>query len=148
MSQTVQTEILLPASPDRVWAVLADFPAYPQWNPFVRQIDGKAEAGASLCIRLAPKLGWTVRFCASIVAWQPGKAFAWAGGPACLLHGRHFFELQASEDGQSTRLVHGEIFSGLFARPLIWMLGKDPAYGYRAMNDALRLRLSALPDAA
>ncbi|HRE17394.1 MAG TPA: hypothetical protein PLW86_10095, partial [Rhodocyclaceae bacterium] len=71
--------------------------------------------------------------------------FAWAGGPACLLRGRHFFELQASDDGLGTRLIHGEIFSGIFARPLFWVLGTDPARGYRAMNDALKLQLAAAP---
>jgi len=148
MSRTILTEIDLPAAPDAVWALLADFGRYPQWNPFVRRITGETREGAALRISLAPRLSWTVGFCANIVAWQPGKAFAWAGGPHCLLHGRHFFELQASDDGQSTLLRHGEIFSGMLVRPLLWMLGADPARGYRAMNEAIKRQLAAAPPAA
>jgi len=147
MSRTIQTEILLPASPERVWAVLTDFKRYPEWNPFVREIKGQARDGEELCIRLAPRLSWTVPFCARVVACKESKAFAWAGGPKCLLHGQHYFDLQASTDGRETRLVHGEIFSGLLARPLLWMLG-DPARGYAAMNEALRRQLAAAPSDA
>lgn len=148
MSRTIATEITLAATPERVWAVLTDFAAYPEWNPFVRRINGKAEAGASLCIRLAPKLSWTVGFCAKLVVWQAQKEFAWAGGPAWLLHGHHYFDLQPSTDGRSTTLRHGETYSGLFTPLLFWLLGKDPTAGYAAMNEALKQRLAALPDAA
>lgn len=141
MSLTIQTEILLPATPDAVWAVLTDFAQYPKWNPFIREIKGALVADGKLCVKWAPTLSWTMWFGPTVVALQPGLAFAWAGGPACLFRGRHFFELQSSEDGLTTRLIQGEIFSGMLARPLIFLLGKDPARGYRAMNEALKIRL-------
>lgn len=147
MSRTIETEITLPATPAQVWAVLTDFAAYPEWNPFVRRIDGKAEAGASLCIRLAPTLRWTMGFCAKLVDWQAPQHFAWAGGPAWLLHGRHYFELQPSVDGHSTTLRHGETYRGLLTPLFFCLLGKDPAAGYAAMNEALKQRLAALPAA-
>ena len=32
----IVTQMDIAASPERVWSILMDFPAYPQWNPFIR----------------------------------------------------------------------------------------------------------------
>lgn len=39
MPETV-TDIVVDASVDRVWRVLADFAEYPQWNPYIRRMVG------------------------------------------------------------------------------------------------------------
>nr|WP_255305408.1 SRPBCC family protein [Acidithiobacillus ferrivorans] len=31
----IETNIEITATPERVWSILMDFPAYPQWNPFI-----------------------------------------------------------------------------------------------------------------
>ena len=41
MSATVTTTIDIDAGPHAVWDVLTDFPAYPEWNPFMASIDGE-----------------------------------------------------------------------------------------------------------
>ncbi|MBI4544746.1 MAG: SRPBCC family protein [Gemmatimonadetes bacterium] len=38
-------EIDIEASAERVWQVLTDFAAYPEWNPFMRSISGTLEQG-------------------------------------------------------------------------------------------------------
>lgn len=40
----LNTEIEIRASAERVWNALMDFDAYPKWNPFVREISGRADA--------------------------------------------------------------------------------------------------------
>lgn len=40
--------ILYNASASRVWQVLTDLEAYPQWNPFIRQVTGAARPGQQL----------------------------------------------------------------------------------------------------
>ena len=45
MTRRIDTEILIQASSERVWAVLTDFAAYPEWNPFIVSLEGKAEWG-------------------------------------------------------------------------------------------------------
>jgi uncharacterized protein YndB with AHSA1/START domain len=37
----LRREVELDASPERVWAVVTDFAAYPEWNPFIRLISGE-----------------------------------------------------------------------------------------------------------
>ena len=35
----LRREIEIAAPPERVWAVVTDFAAYPEWNPFIRRLD-------------------------------------------------------------------------------------------------------------
>lgn len=42
----IATEAVIPASPDEVWAVLADFSRYAEWNPLNLQARGEARLGA------------------------------------------------------------------------------------------------------
>ncbi len=48
----LQTEIEINAGSDRVWAILTDFAAYPEWNPFIRFIRGVPGKGARLEVRI------------------------------------------------------------------------------------------------
>ncbi len=57
MSNKIETEILIHAVPERVWAVLMDFGAYPAWNPFILAIEGKAEPGETLRVTMRPPGG-------------------------------------------------------------------------------------------
>src|SRR4051794_25262595 len=40
-------EIEIQAPPERIWEILTDFGAYPQWNPFMPRLDGEARGGAA-----------------------------------------------------------------------------------------------------
>jgi uncharacterized protein YndB with AHSA1/START domain len=40
MAKQLRAQIDIHASPQRVWQVLTDFGAYPQWNPFMTRADG------------------------------------------------------------------------------------------------------------
>ncbi len=44
----LRAEIEIDADPDSVWAVLMDFEAYPEWNPFITVDRGEPAVGATL----------------------------------------------------------------------------------------------------
>jgi hypothetical protein len=50
----LRTEIEIDAPPERVWQVLTDFGAYPEWNPFIGSIEGEPSVGARLKVRIEP----------------------------------------------------------------------------------------------
>src|SRR5262249_23547473 len=52
-SQEVETTIDIPATPREVWAVLTDFPAYPAWHPYLKEITGTAARDQILTLKFA-----------------------------------------------------------------------------------------------
>ncbi|HWC70427.1 MAG TPA: SRPBCC family protein [Actinomycetota bacterium] len=50
----LRTEIEIDAPPEQVWQVLTDFGAYPDWNPFIRSIEGEPQVGSRLNVRIDP----------------------------------------------------------------------------------------------
>src|SRR5918995_1730672 len=52
MTKQLQAEVEVQASPERVWEVLTDFAAYPDWNPFIVQAGGRAAPGSRLELRM------------------------------------------------------------------------------------------------
>jgi hypothetical protein len=50
----LQCEIEIAATPERIWSILTDLPAYPAWNPFIRSISGPIATGQRLAITVQP----------------------------------------------------------------------------------------------
>jgi uncharacterized protein YndB with AHSA1/START domain len=50
----LRSEIDIVAPTERVWRVLTDFSAYPEWNPFIRRVSGRAEVSERLVVRMQP----------------------------------------------------------------------------------------------
>ena len=140
----IRTEIDIEASPARVWTVLTDFPAYPSWNPFLKSITGQAEKGRQLVARIEPEGGRGMTFKPTVLIAERDKEFRWRGRflvPG-LFDGEHYFMIEPSSAG-STRLVHGERFSGLLVSMARSSLDKGTRGGFIAMNKALKARAEA-----
>jgi hypothetical protein len=139
MSRSIRTSILIAAPRARVWSVLMDFPSYPDWNPFIRSIKGKAEPGQQLEIIIEPPGGKAQTFRPLVLAADPERHFKWRGSLPVprLFTGEHEFEL--SDEASGTRFDHGEIFSGLLVP---WMNAVLAAVerGFLAMNEKLKVR--------
>lgn len=141
MSATVSTVIDIDADPQAVWDVLVDFPAYPEWNPFMDSIKGTAEVGHRLVVHLAGQGGRGTTFRPTVLVATPGKELRWIGklGPGGLFDGVHSFVLAASPDG-TTRLVHIERFTGILVALFKGATAKSHA-GFEAFNEALKSRV-------
>lgn len=118
---------LISASPDAVWAILTDGPAYPQWNSGIDRIEGRVALGEKITVhaKISPGRAFPV----SVTEFSPERAMVWSGGmPLGLFKGVRTFTL--SPQGNSvTRFTMREEFSGPLL-PLIWLSMPDlgPAF--------------------
>jgi hypothetical protein len=140
MRRHIETEILIQAPPRQVWDVLADFIAYPQWNPFIVSIEGRVEWGARLIVRI--RAGDEQHLFKPVVLQAtPPTRLRWLGrvGIPGLFDGEHGFELRP--EGAGTRLLQTESFQG-FLVPLLWSKVEPMTRaGFEAMNQALKVRV-------
>lgn len=138
---TLETCIDIDAPAARVWAILGDFAAYPEWNPFIVLIEGKLKAGATLTIRVAPPGKPVMSFKPRVKVVAPGRELRWIGRVLApgLLDGEHGFEIEPLGPGQC-RLRHIEDFSGVLAPLFIPALEEATRAGFEAMNRALKDR--------
>src|SRR5262249_6943795 len=92
----LQTEIEIAAPAERVWQVLADFGAYPEWNPFIRRVTGEARTGARLEAHFQPEGARGMTFRPTVLNAEPNRELRWLGRlwlPG-LFDGEHAFVLE------------------------------------------------------
>ena len=140
-TRTIQHALEIDAPPAAVWAALADTATYPDWNPFVRRLEGELEPGARLEVEIAPPGGRAMTFKPTVLTADPGRELRWLGRFLVrgLFDGEHGFRLEPLS-GDRTRLVQSERFSGLLVRPFGSTLDKTEQ-GFALMNEALKLRI-------
>ena len=137
----LRREIELEAPPERVWAVITDFAAYPEWNPFIRRISGELRSGARLEVRIEPPGGRAMTFKPTVRAVEPNRELRWLGRLLFrgVFDGEHSLRVEPLEGGRS-RFVQSESFSGLLVGLVKSRLGKTEA-GFEQMNAALKARV-------
>lgn len=136
----VRTECEIGAPPERVWAVLLDFAAYPVWNPFISQIAGNLAVGQRLEATLSLADGSEVYLRPRVEVVVPERELIWSTQlwwPG-VLDERQRFELVPTPAG--TRFVNGRHTSG-WALKLLTRRLTHSARGSVGMNEALRRRV-------
>ncbi len=143
----IQTQVVIPAAPDAVWAVMADFERYGDWNPLNLSAHGEAKVGAKVRMVFrnlaSARQGDTLQQTVTIAAATPGRELAWTGYVPLLFKGRHGFLLTPQDGG--THVLHTETLSGLV--PALWneaRIARDFTPAYAAVNAALAARVAAL----
>jgi hypothetical protein len=140
----LHTEIEINAGPERVWAILADFAAYPEWNPFIRSVRGEPVQGARLEVRIQPSGAKGVTFRPSVLAADGRRELRWLGHFLFegLFDGEHRFEIEPIAAGK-VRFLHSERFSGILVPLFKGSLDRDTKSGFEEMNRALKARAEA-----
>jgi hypothetical protein len=137
----LNTEIEINASAERVWRLLTDFEAYPQWNPFIRSIEGKPESNSKLKIFIQPSGTSGMKFSPTVLKAEPPKELRWLGRLLIrgLFDGEHILIIEPLAENR-IKFVQREKFSGLLV-PLFWRsLETDTRRGFNEMNIALKER--------
>ena len=135
------SEIEIYAPPERVWAVLTEFAAYPEWNPFIRRITGELARGARLEVRIEPPAAPASTFEPTVRAVERNRELRWLGRLLVpgIFDGEHTLLIEPREGGRS-RFVQSERFSGFLVGFVKSTLTKTEG-GFEQMNAALKVRV-------
>jgi len=138
---TLTSEAVIFAPPDRVWAVLTDFPAYPEWNAFIPEVTGTLEKGARLTVRFAPPGGVPMTITPKIIRVEPGSRLTWRGRVVApgVFDGEHDFVV-GTRDPYVTHFTQSETFKGILVPLLAPSLNRNVHAGFKQMNEALKRR--------
>ncbi len=138
----IKTHIDILADADAVWRVLAHTESYAAWNPFVRELSGKLEAGQKLRALIQPPGKSAMVFKPRVVVAEPGQRLMWRGHLLMpgLFAGEHEFRIETLEPGR-VRFHQEEAFSGMLLPFMRSSLRRHVAGGFDAMNAALKARV-------
>ena len=143
MAYDIETEISIAATPAAVWEVLADFPKYPEWNPFILEVDGEVRLGAAVRYRFEFPRGFRIWAVAHILTFDPGRELLWTSHALSdtIFRGDHHFRIEPVNEG--SRFYHGEHFTGAslaLVTPILKIHGPEI---YSSLNHALKRRAEA-----
>ena len=136
MAKEIKTEILINATPEKVWTILTSFENYPAWNPFIKSINGEVKVGNKITVKIEPPEEKGMTFKPKVLIYEINKELRWIGYllfPG-LFDGKHKFELIDNGNG-TTIFRQSEKFSGI----LIWLLNiENTKKGFELMNKKLK----------
>lgn len=139
LTREMSTEIEIEASPERVWEELLSFESYEEWNPYILEVQGQADVGEELEVRMQAPNSEARTFHPEVLVVNPGRELRWSGSlpvPGSF-NGEHYFLIEPS-GGDRVRFVQGEKFSGLLV-PLLWGgLDTNTRLGFEKMNRAFK----------
>ena len=135
----LKTEIDIAASAETVWAILTDFPAFPEWNPFIKEAAGDLDPRAKLQVRIQPPERRAMTFKPVVQAVDRARQLRWLGklGVRGLFDGEHRFLLEPR--GEGVRFTQAERFSGVLVSMFPRLLAATEK-GFLEMNAALKKR--------
>ncbi len=141
--KTIETSKIINASADKVWKVLTDFESYPEWNPFIRQIEGKAVVGTQVEAHIQLPDQKSMIFKPTVLVSKPNREFRWLGSlwTKGIFDGEHYFILKPLGENR-TEFIQGENFSGLLSGIFFRMIRENTRKGFEMMNEGLRERVA------
>jgi hypothetical protein len=145
MAYELRTFVDIDATPERVWQVLIDVAAYPQWNPFVTSAEGTYAVGSRLSFIVpSPSALSRVTVRPTVLEVTPYRRLRSRGrwdrfGIPGLFDAEHI--LTITPHGAGVRLWQEERIRGLLAPLLTRSVNRLRLPAFNAMNAALKDRI-------
>lgn len=100
----VATEILIQARPEKIWETLTEFPKYPEWNRFVKSVQGTVLTDAKINIEIHFYGKSVEKHTATVTGVKASKYLSWVWQHQFgkwFMCTEHVFRLKDKEDGRS-----------------------------------------------
>ena len=134
MAKEITSEIMINATPEKIWAILTDFNNYLSWNPFIKSIKGDVQVGNKINVSLDG-----MKFKPKVLVYDNCKEFRWIGQllfPG-LFDGEHTFLIFDNGNGTTT-FIQRETFNRILVPLFHKKLDTDTKCGFDAMNQKLK----------
>jgi hypothetical protein len=128
-----ESEAHIEASPTRIWSVLIDGAAYPNWDSGIESVEGTIADGTRIKVRSEVSPGRA--FPVTVRLTDDRSTMTWTGGmPLGLFRGVRTFTLE-SPDGRATSFRMREEYTGALV-PLMWKTMPDlgPSFNQFALG--------------
>lgn len=141
MRRVLQSAVDIDSTPERVWELLTDFDAFPEWNPFITRASGRVAVGERITVHmlLYGKRGMTLR--PRIIKLEPNHELHWLAhtGPPGIFDVERIFKIEPI-DGR-VRFYQSETCTGMLTDLLFAAgLGSRILNGYERLNAAIKAR--------
>ncbi len=139
MSKLIKTEIVINATPSKIWTILAKFGDYPKWNPFIKSIKGNFKVGNKIEVTITPPDSKPMTFKPKVLTNEPNKELSWLGTLLFkgIFDGEHKFELIDNGNGTTT-FIQSENFKGILVPLFKKSLDNNTKNGFELMNKKLK----------
>lgn len=139
--KTIETNIVIDSTPERVWNILTDFEEYELWNPFMTKVKGNATLGSKIEVNINTISGKKRTYYPVITRYETNKELRWKGKSFLpgVFDGERIFILEKSNDDKIL-FSHKEIFSGLGVKFVGNKLDESLRESFVRMNEALKVR--------
>ena len=137
----VHAELVIPAPPATIWAVLTDAPRYKEWNPVFVNVTGEHKEGATLTYQMKGQSGKVSSVTAKINKLVFEREINQGGGIPGILTFDHHWVLEPVDGG--TKVTQWEQYRGVG----VWFW--DPSWfegQYQEAIESLRDRVMNQPD--
>ncbi len=135
MRQTY-TDIMINATPEQVWDVATNFESFPDWNPFLKRVDGDLKPGSTLDVE-ADTGGKVERMRATVLTSDRPREMRWNIRKARgLFNTEYVLAIRPTRD-ESVRLIQQCTFTGLLT-PMMSGVIDGMTKGCDAMGEAVR----------
>jgi len=140
----IEESVEIAANPREVWHQLANFGAYPRWNPFITRVEGQLRAGARLTVTMKIASMPPAVFRPKVLVCEAERELRWRGraGLAGLFSGEHAFIIETLGINR-VRFRQRQRFAGLLAPGALALVAEGIRAGFREMNQRLRQRAEA-----
>jgi len=146
MTADLTTFVDIRATPERVWQVLADLPAYAEWNPFVTRAEGALVVGERLSVSVPPVNALLPsRLRPTVLEVTPGRRLRLGSTVDRLGLLRVEYTVTITDHDGGVRVWHQDQFRGLLAPLLVRALNRRRLPAFTAADAALKERVEALP---
>ncbi len=109
----IERRIGVRATPEQIWAPIADLAYWDRWNPIEKALEGTIAFGAGISLTETIEGLPERRAAARVSEWEPYSQLVWTENRGLWFRSTRYFEIQRLDEPNACIVSNGFIFSGL-----------------------------------